>query len=111
LGRESDDGGSKAGGPGGADDPGHRAAGGSGARAARQDYSRGRRVHRGGKAGHGGQGDPGAAGRDSTTLFADAGGDRRGEEYYHRVPAAGGYTDFIGPGAEQAGGAGTEQTG
>ncbi len=51
LGREGGDGGGEAGGPAGADDPRHRAAGGSGTRAPRQDHPRGRRVHGGGEAG------------------------------------------------------------
>ena len=78
-------------------------AGGSGTRAASQDHSRRRRVHGGGEVGHGGGSHPAATGRDSVALPADAGGDRRGEEYHHRLPASTRYTNFFGPGAGKSG--------
>ena len=80
----------------GADDPRHRAAGRGGTRAARQNHSRRRRIHGRGEAGHGGGGDPEAAGGHPVAVFADAGGNRRGKEHHHRVPAAAGYNYIFG---------------
>src|ERR1035441_3202451 len=97
MGREGDHGGSEAGGPGGADGPRDRPAGGGGTRAARQDHPRGRRIHGRRKAGHGGGSDTKAAGGPSVAVPPDPSGNWRGEEHDHRVPLAARYNLFIGP--------------
>ena len=49
-----------------------------------------------GKAGHGGGGDPEAAGGAPVALSADAGRDRHREEHHHRFPAAARYNFIFG---------------
>ena len=88
MGRQSHTGLRQAGGSPGTDDPRHRAAGGSGAREARQDHSRRRRVYRVGKTGYGRGGHSETTRRHTAALSTDACRDRDGEKYHDRVPAA-----------------------
>ena len=65
-------------------------------RAPRQNHPRRRRIYGGQKTGHGGGSDPEAAGCHPVALFANAGGNRRGEEHHHRFPAAARYNLIFG---------------
>src|SRR5262249_54106912 len=105
VGREGDHGGSEAGRSAGTDDPRDRAAGRSRARAPRQDYSRGGRVHGCGETRDGRCGDPEGTGRDSIAISANGGGDGRRKEYDHRVSTASRYNcrfGTAGPGSSRS---------
>ena len=82
VGCESHHGGGEAGGSRGADDPRAGQTGRSGTGAPCQNHPRRRRIHGGGKIGHGGGSSAEAAGGDPAPLSADAGGNRRGEEHH-----------------------------
>ena len=88
----------------GANDPRHRPAGRSRARAARQDHPRRGRVHGGRETRHGGRGDSAPARRSSAPLPSDAGGDRRRKEHHGCFPDADRYTLIFRNSAEQLAG-------